>query len=125
MIIRKIRTENPINNVSSHFSNDIVTIPDQSIKIKDLFSRQQSDQLERLQLLAAQNQILDGKDVTFDDYIPNLDAVETYERLRYLGNKYKQPGIVAHANTKAAEKVAAAVVEDKGNTGSPTSPTEG
>lgn len=70
------------NTSSYEYKGSLVsmTIPDQSLSVKELFERYVSGTLDKEAVYAARKAAeYDGENVRFEDYVPDLDANEAYE----------------------------------------------
>lgn len=84
------------NNVESTLSPVSEAIPDQSLSIKDLFTRYTESTLEQLLIreIRQTQQISDGANPSFGDYTPlNLTYNEMYNKSIDLSIKYRDPSL--------------------------------
>lgn len=73
-----------------------MTIPDESLTIKEIFDRYQVNSAELMAIvrMRQQKQLNGGKDLTFDDLEASLDANQVYELRKRLAAKYKAPDLL-------------------------------
>lgn len=89
------------NTSSYEYRGSLVsmTIPDQSLSVKELFERYVTGTLEKEAVYAANKAAeYDGENVRFEDYVPNLDANEAYEIAQNL--KAKRAAERTHAKNR-------------------------
>lgn len=85
MMIRRIHADNPVNNVSESLSKVSLTVPDDSLTVKELFEKYVTGTINKEEILALRRQaVYDGDNPSFSDYTPDLDANEAYEISEHL-----------------------------------------
>ncbi|UCS96048.1 MAG: hypothetical protein [Microviridae sp.] len=78
---------NPVNNLFDHMRKTSLTVPNDSLTIEELFLKYTDGTLDIEKLAIERKALYDGENPSFDDYNPDLDAVQAYEAAYELRTK--------------------------------------
>ena len=112
-----------INRTASHLNPVSLTIPDQSLSIHELFEKYVDgtiDVIARQKARKAEYDAYGDQELSPDDYIPDMDAIEAYEAAYALARRQEKTEAEAlqagqnamkEAKESVAEKVETPVAE--------------
>ncbi|QCS37076.1 hypothetical protein [Tortoise microvirus 49] len=73
------RFVNEFNTMDDHLRKTSMTVPDDSLSIRELYERYVTGALDQSLAMSNARAEYDGENPDFDDYTPSLDAVSAYE----------------------------------------------
>lgn len=82
-----------INRTASHLNPVSLTVPDQSLSIKELFQKYIDgtiDVIARQKARKAEYDAYGNQNLTPDDYVPDMDAIEAYEAAYALARRQEK-----------------------------------
>ena len=98
-----------INRTASHLNPVSLTVPDQSLSIKELFQKYVDgtiDAIARQKARKAEYDAYGDQKLSPDDYVPDMDAIEAYEAAYALARRQgKSEAEALQAGQEALEEV--------------------
>lgn len=80
---------NPVNLTGDHMRKTSLTIQHDALTVQELFELYCNGASEMEKLISVKRAEYDGENPQFEDYVPDLDAVQAYEAAWDLANKPK------------------------------------
>lgn len=104
-----------INRTASHLNPVSLTVPDQSLSIKELFQKYVDgtiDVIARQKARKAEYDAYGNQELSPDDYVPDMDAIEAYEAAYALARRQEKTEAEAlQAGQEAMKDVKDSVTE--------------
>ena len=105
-----------LNRTASHLNPVSLTVPDQSLRIKELFQKYVHgtiDVIARQKARKAEYDAYGSQNLSPDDYVPDMDAIEAYEAAYALARRQEKTEAEAQeAGAEAMEKSKDSTVVD-------------
>lgn len=82
-----------LNRTASHLNPVSLTVPDQSLSIKELFQKYVDgtiDVIARQKARKAEYDAYGEQNLSPDDYVPDMDAIEAYEAAYALARRHEK-----------------------------------